>query len=97
MPRYFFHFTDGRRTFTDVAGVELSGVAAMRQYAAEEIRRLRSAMPDVKVQNWLDWKIIAVDSVGNTVYEVGFDFTPLNSPELRQRNLAHSPRPTRHE
>ncbi len=96
MPRYFFHFTDGRRTFTDVVGVELSGVAAMRQYAAEELRRLRSVMPDEKLQNWLGWKIIAVDSVGNTIYEVGFDVT-LNNPEVRQPNFAHSPRPARYE
>ena len=28
MPRYFFHFTNGRQTFTDSTGVELPGVAA---------------------------------------------------------------------
>ena len=75
MPHYFFHFTDGHRQFTDSAGVDLAGIAAAQQHAADKIRGLRDAMPGVKLQNWLGWKIIAVDSVGNTVYEVGFDFT----------------------
>jgi hypothetical protein len=26
MPRYFFHFSDGKHTFTDAAGVELNGI-----------------------------------------------------------------------
>jgi len=30
MPRYFFHFNDEKRPFTDAAGVELNGIAAAR-------------------------------------------------------------------
>ena len=85
MPRYFFHFTDGRQKFTDSTGVELPGIGAMRQHAAQQIRDLRGVLPGVKLQDWLGWKIIAVDSIGNTVYEIGFDFTPPDDPEMRQR------------
>ena len=97
MPRYFFHFTNGGQTFTDSTGVELPGIAAMRQHATEQIRQLRSVMPGVKFQNWLGWKIIAADIVGNTVYEIGFDFASLDDPEMRQRDFAQSLRLTRHE
>jgi hypothetical protein len=78
MPRYFFHFTDDHQQFTDSTGVELPGIAGMRQHAAEKIRELREAMPGVKLQNWSNWKIIAADGVGNTLYEIGFDSTPLS-------------------
>jgi hypothetical protein len=75
MPRYFFHFTDGRQKFTDTTGVVLPSIGAMRQHAAQQIHELCGVMPAETLQNWLGWKIIAVDSVGNTVYEIGFDFT----------------------
>jgi hypothetical protein len=89
MPRYFFHFTNGRQNFPDSTGVELPGIAAMRQHATEQILQLRSVMPGVKLQNWLGWKITVVDNVGNTVYEVGFDSAAL---EMRPHNFARSPR-----
>jgi len=73
MPRYFFHLTDGRRQFTDSAGVELPGIWAMRQHAAKQIRELRGAMPETNLQDWTGWKIIAADNIGNTLFEVGFD------------------------
>ena len=85
MPRYFFHFTDGRQQFTDSTGVELPGIAAMQQHAAEKIRELREAMPGVKLQNWSNWKIIAADGVGNTLYEIGFDPTPPSRTQLQVR------------
>ena len=70
----------------------------MRQHATEQIRQLRSVTPGgVKLQNWLGWKIIAADNVGNTVYEIGFDFASLDDPEMRQRDFAQSLRLTRHE
>jgi hypothetical protein len=88
MPRYFFHFTDGRQQFTDSTGVELPSIEAMRQHAMQQIRELRDAIPSVKLQNWSHWKIVVVDNVGNTAYKIGFDFTLLDNPLMRQRNLA---------
>jgi uncharacterized protein DUF6894 len=84
MPHYFFHFTDGHRQFTDSVGINLTGISAAQLYAAEKIRELQQAMPGVKLQNWLGWKIIAVDSIGNTVYEIGFDSPRLYGTKLRQ-------------
>jgi len=46
-------------------------------------------MPGVKLQNWLGWKIVAVDKVGNTVYEVGFDFA---APVTRANTFAQATR-----
>ena len=89
MPRYFFHFTNGRQTFTDSTGVELAGVAAARQHATQQIHQLRNVMPGVKLQNWLGWKIVAIDKVGNTVYEVGFDFA---APVTRANTFAQATR-----
>ena len=83
MSLYFFHFTDGHRQFTDSVGVDLTGIAAAKLHAAEKIRGLQDAMPGVKLQNWLGWKIIAVDTVGNTVYEIGFDPTRLRDAKMR--------------
>ena len=73
MARYFFHFTDGFRRFTDGTGTELQGVAAVRQHAANQVRELRDAMmSEMSIQDWSDWKVIAVDSAGKTVFEIGF-------------------------
>ena len=43
MPRYFFHFNDGKRTFTDSTGSELVGIVAARNHACEQIRDMLSA------------------------------------------------------
>ena len=76
MPRYFFHLTDGCRTYADAAGVELPDISATRQYATEQTRQLRRVMSEPMLQAWSCWKVIAADSIGNTVYEIGFDHTP---------------------
>lgn len=70
--RYYFHFTDGKRTFTDGIGLELSGLAAARQQAREQIREMRSCMSE-EVQDWAPWKIFVVDRWGKTIFEIGFD------------------------
>jgi hypothetical protein len=76
MPRYFFHFSDGKRTFTDSIGVELTGIAAAHLQAAEQIRGMRSALTERALQDWSGWKMIGVDAEGKTVFEVGFDLKP---------------------
>ena len=32
-------------------------------------------MSEMSIQDWSDWKVIAVDS-GKTVFEIGFDLKP---------------------
>ena len=94
MPRYFFHFTNGRQKFTDSDWRRVArhcGYATTRNRANSPVARRNAG------RNWLGWKIIAADNVGNTVYEIGFDFASLDDPEMRQRDFAQSLRLTRHE
>ncbi|MBI2714232.1 MAG: hypothetical protein HYX37_07225 [Rhizobiales bacterium] len=73
MPRYFFHFSDGKHTFTDAAGFELNGIAAAREYATAQIREMRGAQSERGLQNWVAWKMIVVDAKGEAIFEAGFD------------------------
>jgi hypothetical protein len=76
MPRYFFHFSDGKRTFTDGTGTEFAGLGDARKHALSQVRELKASISQEKVQNWMGWKMIVVDANGKTVLEVGFDLTP---------------------
>jgi hypothetical protein len=40
VPRYYFHFSDGKRQFTDSSGVEFSGIAAARANATKQVREI---------------------------------------------------------
>ena len=51
MPRYFFHFSDGKHTVTDAAGVELNGIAAARARTTAQIRQMRGAQSERTLQN----------------------------------------------
>jgi len=90
MPRYFFHLTDGTIELTDSTGVELPGIASMRQHATEQIRKLSDAVPKHKIAIWSKWKIIAVDSTGNKVFEIGV-CTPTNESNLHPSLCAKLP------
>jgi hypothetical protein len=46
MPRFFFHFTDGKRTYTDAIGVELNGIAEARKNLIWQLRELKGALCD---------------------------------------------------
>jgi hypothetical protein len=76
MPHYFFHFSDGKRTFTDSIGVELTGIVAARSQVIAQIREMRGALSDRTLQDWSGWKMIVVDAKGKTVFETSFDLTP---------------------
>ena len=76
MPRYFFHFSDGKHTFTDSTGIELNGIAAARAHATNHIRDMRTAVPDGRLQDWSGWKMIVIDEKGKTIFKIGFDITP---------------------
>jgi hypothetical protein len=80
MPRYFFHISRGKHTFTDSAGVELIGIAAARAHATTQIRDMRASVPAGRLQDWSGWTMTAVDTKGKTVLEIGFDLStrPLN-------------------
>lgn len=73
MPRYFFHFSDGKRQFSDTVGFELSGMAAARRHATQQVRELRTAMCDPHIQDLSGWSLSVADAKGETVLELGFD------------------------
>jgi hypothetical protein len=77
VPRYFFHFCDGKRQFTDGSGVELSGMAAARVHATKQVRDLKVAMCDPFVQDLSGWSLSVDDAKGATVFAIGFDLQPV--------------------
>jgi hypothetical protein len=70
MPRYFFHVSHGKRTFTDSTGIELAGIASARSHATIQIRDMKATL-----QDWAGWKMIVVDVKGKIVFEANFDLT----------------------
>jgi hypothetical protein len=79
VPRYFFHFSDGKRQFTDGVGQELGGMAAVRRHAQHQIRELKAALCDPHIQDLSDWSMIVADAGGKTVFAMRFDLRPLDS------------------
>ena len=76
MPRFYFHFSDGKRRFSDNAGCELSGMTAARAHAIKQVRELKVAMCDPHIQDLSGWSMTVVDAGGKTVLELGFDGKP---------------------
>ena len=79
MPRYFFHFSDGKRRFTDADGYELSGIAAARSHATNNVRDLKAAMCDPGIQDLSGWSMTVLDVDGQAVFEIGFDMKPIRT------------------
>jgi hypothetical protein len=77
VPRYFFHFSDGKRQFTDGSGVELSGMAAARVHATKQVRELKMAMCHPTIQDLSGWSMAVDNAKGVTVFAIGFDLQPL--------------------
>lgn len=76
MPRYFFHFSDGSRYFSDDIGCELSGIAAARAHALNNVRDLKAAMCDPGIQDLSGWSMTVLDAAGQIVFDIGFDMKP---------------------
>ena len=81
MPRYYFHFSDGKRRFTDTAGHELAGIVAVRAHARRQVRELKAAMCHPQIQDLSAWTLTAVDDEGRPVCELGFDLAPAPANE----------------
>jgi hypothetical protein len=90
MPKYFFHFSDGQRQFTDDAGQDLSGIAAARDYATDHVREIKTAMSDTQIHDFSDWSMTVVDDLGRTVFEIGFDLRPPR-PKPQAKSQSKSP------
>lgn len=76
MPRYYFHFSDGNRVFTDENGLELIDFADVKQRVIRQVRDLKSSFSRQQNQDWANWKLIVVDAKGTTILEVSFDLKP---------------------
>ena len=77
MPRYFFHLHDGKRTFTDSTGIELTGIAAARAHARAQIREMKSTLPIRQIQDWSGWNMIVGNADGKIVIEISFGRKPI--------------------
>lgn len=73
MPRYFFHFSDGKRRFSDASGRDLNGMAAARAHAIAQVRDLKAAMCDPGIQDTSGWSMTVMDAQEQVVFEIGFD------------------------
>jgi hypothetical protein len=73
VPRYFFHFSDGKRRFSDTAGSDLNGLAAARAHAISQVRDLKAAMCDPGIQDTSGWTMTVHDAQAQIVFEIGFD------------------------
>ena len=76
MPRFFFHLTDGKRTFTDAIGVDLRDRAAARAHLISHIRELRGTLAENGVHDWSEWTVILTDEQNNTLREMGLGQRP---------------------
>jgi hypothetical protein len=79
VPRYFFHFSDGSRQFSDGVGIDLSGMAAERSHATQQVREIKAAMCDPLIQDLSGWTMTVVDAKGKTVFGLGFDHERVRS------------------
>lgn len=77
VPRYYFHFSDGKRQFTDAAGFELHGVAAARTHAIRHARELKAAICHPQIQDLSGWTMTVTDVSGRTIFEIDFDLRPV--------------------
>jgi Domain of unknown function (DUF6894) len=77
VPRYFFHFSDGQRQFTDASGHEFQGLEAVRKHASGHMREIKAAMSDPEIPDFAGWTMTVADAAGNTVFELAFDLKPL--------------------
>ena len=73
MPLFYFHFSDGKRRFSDTTGCELSGMAAARRHATEQVRELKAAMCAPIIQDLSGWSMTVTDAAGRTVIELDFE------------------------
>jgi hypothetical protein len=78
MPRFFFHFTDGKRTFPDAIGVELNGIAAARENLISQLRELKGGLCNNRIQDWSEWTIVVEDEKKKALLEMGFNLIPKN-------------------
>lgn len=93
MPRYYFHFSDGARQFSDDTGTELAGLSAARAHATQQVRDLKAAMCDQVIQDLSAWSMSVADARGRIVFVLGFDLKPLTPAAPARSSPGTSPAP----
>jgi len=88
VPRFYFHFSDGSRQFSDDSGLELSGLRDARAHATNQVRELKAAMCDPYVQDLSGWSMSVADGRGRTVFVLGFDLKPRAIVPQKPRSAA---------
>lgn len=73
VPRYYFHFSDGKRRFSDAQGIALSGMSAARAHAISQVRELKATMCDPGIQDLSGWSMTVADADDHIVFETSFD------------------------
>ena len=81
MLRYFFHISDGRRTYPDPLGVVLPSLAAARAHAFLDAQSLS--------ESWMalsqaDWRLVVADEGGAHLLSIALSQAakPENQPRL---------------
>ena len=70
MPRFFFNLTDGKRTFDDPEGTELSDVASARDEAILSARELLKLRSRPGLPKWSSWSICVEIEEGGQVFSL---------------------------
>jgi len=76
VPRFFFHFSDGERQFSDDKGQELAGLRAARAHATAQVRELKAAMSEPAIRDLSAWSMSVTDAKDAIVFVLGFDLKP---------------------
>lgn len=76
MPRFYFHFSDGKRLFSDTTGHELSGLQAARAQATRQVREIKAALCNSAIQDLSGFTMTVTDDRGRSVFMLGFDLKP---------------------
>ena len=81
MPRYFFHISDGRRTYPDPSGVTLPSFEAARAHAHQDARALS--------ESWMalsqaEWRLMVADESGAHLLSIALSqaTTPEDQPRF---------------
>ena len=54
----------------------MSGIAAARAMATQQVRELKAAMCDPHIQDLSGWTMTVADAKGTSVFKLGFDLKP---------------------
>jgi len=76
VPRFYFHFSDGKHRFSDTAGSDLVGLQAARAHATAQVRELKAAFCASAIRDLSGYTMTVTDDRGRTVFVLGFDLKP---------------------